>query len=163
MTSVPGGPPRGSRPISRPSARRISVPVSSSRATREQRHLGDRGDAGQRLAAKAERAEMAQVIGGRQLARGVALEGQGRLGRRDAAAVVLDADQPPAALAHLHADVGRARVQAVLDQLLDRRRGPLDHLAGGDLVGNFGRKDVDGHGGIVPQAGRTQNQLTAGI
>ena len=119
----------------------------------EQRHLGDRCDAGQRLAAKAERAEMAQVVGGRQLARGVALESQGRLGRRDAAAVVLDADQPPAALAHLHADIGRARVQAVLDQLLDRRRGPLDHLARGDLVGDFGRKDVDGHGGNCTTGG----------
>ena len=94
---------------------------------------------------------MAQVVGGRELAGGVALEGQGRLGRRDAAAVVLDADQPPAALAHLHADVGRARVQAVLDQLFDRGRGPLDHLAGGDLVGDFGGEDVDRHGGIVPR------------
>ena len=100
---------------------------------------------------------MAQVVGGRQLARRMALEGQGGLGRRDAAAVVLDADQPPAALAHLDADVGRARVQAVFDQLLDRGRRPLDHLAGGDLVGNFGSEDVDGHERIVPQAGCTQN------
>ena len=139
------------------------MPVSSSRERCEQRHLGDRSDAGQRLAAKAERAEMAQVIGGRQLARGVALEGQGCLGGRDAAAVVLDADQPPAALAHFHADVGRAGVQAVLDQLFDGRRGPFDHLARGDLVGDFGRRMWMGMGGIVPQAGRTQNQLTAGI
>ena len=52
---------------------------------------------------------MTQVVGGRQLARGVALEGQGRLSGRDAAAVVLDANQPAAALADLHADIGRAR------------------------------------------------------
>ena len=94
------------------------MPVSSTRA-REQRYLGDRCDAGERLAAEAERAEVAQVIGGRQLARGVALEGERCFSRRDAAAVVLDADQPPAALAHFDPDVGRARVEAILDQLFD--------------------------------------------
>ena len=63
----------------------------------------------------------------------------------DAAAVVLHADQAPAALADLDANVGGAGVEAVLDQLLDRGRGTLDDLAGGDLVGDFGREDSNRH------------------
>ena len=65
--------------------------------------------------------------------------------RGDAAAVVLHADEATTALPHLDANVGGAGVEAVLDQLLDGRRGTLDHLAGGDLVGDFGREDSNRH------------------
>ena len=112
---------RGSR--SWPSATRNSVPAGSIGRCGQQRHLGHRADAGQRLTAKTERGEMIQVAGGRDLAGRMALKEQGRLGRRDAAAVVLNADQPATALADLHAIVGRARIQAVLYQLLDREAG----------------------------------------
>ena len=39
----------------------------------------------------------------------------------------------------------RAGVEAVLHQLLDRRRRPLDHLAGGDAVDDGFRKPADAH------------------
>ena len=51
----------------------------------------------------------------------MALEKRRRIGRRDAAAVILHPDQPPPALARLYPDVSGARVQAVLDQFLDHR------------------------------------------
>ena len=111
----------------------------------QQRDLGDRRDAGKRLAAEAERRDTIEVVGGADLAGRMAQEGDAHLVRGDAAAVVLHADQTAAALAHLDPNVGRAGVQAVLDQLLDGRRGTLDHLAGGDLVGDFGREDSNRH------------------
>ena len=49
-------------------------------------------------------------------------------------------DQRAAGLLELDGDVARAGVERVLDQLLDHRGGPLDHLAGGDLVGDLGRQ-----------------------
>src|SRR5205823_14586455 len=39
-----------------------------------------------------------------------------------------------APLVERHGDAARVRVEAVLEQLLEHRRGPLDHLAGGDLA-----------------------------
>ena len=51
-----------------------------------------------------------------------------------AGAVVADADQRPPARFDRRFDATRAGVERVLDQLLDRRRRPLDHLAGGDAV-----------------------------
>ena len=43
----------------------------------------------------------------------------------------------------LHVDAGRPRVERVLDELLDDRRRPLDHLARGDLVDQDVREDRD--------------------
>ena len=120
---------------------------------RQQRHLGHRGDRGQGLAAEAQRADVLQVVGLGQLAGGMALERQQRLGGRDALAVVDHPHQPPAALAHLDADLVRAGVQAVLDQLLDRRGWPLHDFTGGDAAGYFGGKNADRHTLIVPYCG----------
>src|SRR5437762_886006 len=53
---------------------------------------------------------------------------------RAAGAVVLDLDALCAPLVERHGDAARVRVEAVLEQLLEHRRGPLDHLAGGDLA-----------------------------
>ena len=50
------------------------------------------GDGGQRFAAEAQRADGGKVLGAAELAGGVAQEGGGQLLRRDAAAVVRDAD-----------------------------------------------------------------------
>ena len=52
----------------------------------------------------------------------------------DAGAVVGDADALDAAAGEVDVDLRRARVERVLEQLLQRRRRPLDDLAGGDLV-----------------------------
>ena len=42
----------------------------------------------------------------------------------------------------------RAGVERVLDELLDDRRGTLDHLAGGNLVREMWRQEVDASHGI---------------
>ena len=48
----------------------------------------------------------------------------------------------PAAF-HLDANARSSGVERVFKQLLDDGRGPVDHLAGGDLVGNLIGKDAD--------------------
>ena len=54
--------------------------------------------------------------------------------RRNAVAVVLDPDQPLAAVGEGDVDPPGAGVERILDELLHRRGRPLDHLAGGDPV-----------------------------
>ncbi len=61
----------------------------------------------------------------------------------DPATVVGDADQAGAAGLDLDRDRAGAGVEAVLDQLLDHRRGPLDHFAGRDLVDQMGCEGAD--------------------
>ena len=73
----------------------------------------------------------------------MAAQRQPRLVAAHAAAVVDDADQPPPAALDLDLDAPRAGVERVLDQLLDHRGRPLDHLAGGDLVDHVVRQDLD--------------------
>ena len=62
-----------------------------------QRDAGHRGNRWQRLAAKAERSNGEQIVGGAQFRGGVALESQQRVVAVHAVAVVGDADQPPPA------------------------------------------------------------------
>ena len=119
--------------------------------------LADLGDRGQRLAAKAERADAEQIVGVGDLAGGVAGDGQRQLVGRDAAAVIDDADQLDAPLLDSHVDPRRAGVDGVLQQLLDDAGRPLDHLAGGDLVddaraeaGEWRRRFSDERHGSVP-------------
>ncbi len=57
----------------------------------------------------------------------------GRSSACDAVAVIDDANEFGAARVEVDVDAGRAGVDGVFEQLLDDRRGPLDHLAGGDL------------------------------
>ena len=64
-------------------------------------------------------------------------------------AVVDDTHQPPAARFDLDVDPARARVQRVLDQFLDDRRGSFDDLTGGDLIGQLGRQNPD----LLPRLG----------
>ena len=78
-----------------------------------------------------------------QLAGGVALEGEQRIVAQHAAAIVDDADQPPAAALDLDADIGRSRIERVFEQFLDHGGGPLHHLAGGDLVGDLVGENAD--------------------
>jgi hypothetical protein len=76
----------------------------------------------------------------------VALDGQPRVLRLHPLAIVFDPHQPLAAQLDADGDAPRARVNRVLDQLLDHGRRPLDDFAGGDLVGEIGRQSVDaGH------------------
>ena len=80
-----------------------------------------------------------------QLGGGVALDRQRQLVGRHAGAVVGHQDQSPAAVPQGDLDAPGAGVEGVLDQLLDRARRPLDHLAGGDAVDDLGRQEADGH------------------
>jgi len=104
------------------------------RLTAAQIEARDRGDAGQRLAAKAQRADLRQLARVAQLAGRVAHDRQQQVVGMDALAVVTHRDKPEPALLELNIDAARASVDRVVDQLLDHRRRPLDDLARGDLV-----------------------------
>ena len=101
---------------------------------RDEDHLGHRADAGERLAAEAEAGDAPEVVGVAQLAGGVAGEGELELVGRDTRAVVAHLDRAQPAAAQLDRDRPRARVDGVLEQLLDDRGGALDDLARGDLL-----------------------------
>ena len=96
--------------------------------------LGNRADAGQRLAAKAHCSYGKKVFLGGQLAGGVLAKGQLKVVCVHAGAVVGAADQLDAAVGDIEVDPRRGGVDAVLQQLLHDRGGTFDHLAGGDLV-----------------------------
>ena len=77
----------------------------------------------------------------------MAQEGGGQLLRRDAAAVVRDADVGQAALFQLGGNGGGAGVKSVFQKLLAHGGGAFHHLAGGDQVRQMGRQLLDlGHG-----------------
>ena len=111
------------------------------RAHGQMRHRPDRG---QRLAAEAQRGDIEEVLVA-QLGGGVALDRQLEVGGAHARAVVGDADEREATGRRHHLDVGRPRIERVLDQLLDHAARPLDHLAGGDAVDGLGAELADRH------------------
>jgi hypothetical protein len=59
--------------------------------------------------------------------------------RRHPATVVDDANELDAPLLHRNVNSPRARVERILDELLDDGCRPLDDLAGRDLVDELGR------------------------
>ncbi len=75
----------------------------------------------------------------------MALHRQGQLLAAEARTVVDHQDARKAALFDLDVDAPGARIDGVLDQLLDRARRPFDHFAGGDAVDGFGRQAADRH------------------
>ena len=72
-------------------------------------------------------------------------QGQRQLAARNTPAIVTDGDPVQPTAVEFHLDQPRPGVQAVLDQFIDHRRGPLDDLARGDLLGDPGVEDVDAH------------------
>ena len=141
---APASPPvdaRAPRPRSSPAVRL----VSRSRLTER--------DRGQRLAAKAQRGDPRAAARRRAWrwrgapAPAAAPPAPCRSRRR----VTWISAVPPASSA-TSIRVG-AGVDRVLDQLLDHRRRPLDHLAGGDAVGDgLGQAADRGHGPVLPGA-----------
>src|SRR5882672_11195604 len=109
----------------------------------DDRDSRDRGDGSERLAAKSHAADAFQVPEAADLARGVARERERQVVARYAGAVVVDLDALRAALVQRHGDAARVRVEAVLEQLLQHRRGPLDYLAGSDLAHQEIGQDAD--------------------
>ena len=129
------------------------VPLRAGPRARRDRQQRDRGDRRQRLAAKAERADRRQVAV-RQLRGGMALDGEREVAGVHAVAVVDDADQLSPARLDRYLDPPRAGIERVLDQLLDGRGRPLDHLAGGDAVDQHAVEELYGHaaGGLAESA-----------
>lgn len=77
----------------------------------------------------------------------MAIDRKRKIAARHAAAVVGDADPAPPTAIGEDVDPAGARVDRVLDQLLDHARGAFDHLAGGNAVDELFGKLADGHGG----------------
>jgi len=59
---------------------------------------------------------------------------------KHAAAIVGDADQPPAAGLDFHPYIRRARIQRILQQLFDNGCRPFHHLARGDLLATLSER-----------------------
>ncbi len=125
-----------------PRAQLVLVPPGA------QLHLRNGRDAGQRLAAETLGAHHGEVVGAADLAGGVALEAQARIGGRHALAIVGHLDQAASGVLHHEDDVRGARIHAVLQQFLHHAGRTLHHLARGDLVGHMVGQQADdvGHG-----------------
>ena len=103
----------------------------------------DGGDRRQGLAAKAVAAQGLQIPHPADLRGGVALDAQQRVLPPHAHAVVGHLDQGGSAVPQGHIDARRPGIERVLHQLLDHRRGALDHLPRGDLVDDVLLEDPD--------------------
>ena len=101
---------------------------------RAQLEPGHRGDAGQRLAAKTEGADVADICALANLAGRMRFQAHERVFRVHAAAVVDDAHQRAAAAVDLDRQAGGAGIESVFDQLLDDRGRAFDNLTGRDAV-----------------------------
>ena len=113
------------------------------RRERDVRHGADRG---QRLAAKAHRADGLEPLLVVQLARRVAQKRDACVLGRHAAAVVRHAQIRRAAAAQLHRHGAGPGVKCVFHQLLDHRGGPLHDLARGDQIRQMRRENLNiGH------------------
>ena len=75
----------------------------------------------------------------------MALDGEQQFVGREPAAIVGDQDPREPALVGLDLHARGAGVEGIFDELLDRARRALDHLAGGDAVDGLWRKAADGH------------------
>ncbi len=105
----------------------------------------DRADRGQRLAAKAQRADLQQILVV-ELGSGVAIHRKRKIAIGHAAAIVSNADPPPAAAIGEDVDPACAGIDGIFHQLLDHARGTLDHFAGGDAIDDLFGELADRHG-----------------
>ncbi|ODN71605.1 hypothetical protein A6302_01026 [Methylobrevis pamukkalensis] len=114
----------------------------------------DRADRRQRLAAKAEGADVEEIVF-RELGGAVPVDREFEIGPGHAGPVVGDPDQRLAAGGRDDLDPPRPGVDGVLDQFLHDARRPLHHLAGRDAVDRRFGELANGHGdpGRVAWAG----------
>ena len=112
---------------------RPRVPLARDAA--RERQARDRSDARERFAAEAETRDALEIGERLDLARRVARECELKLFARDAAPVVAHSKELHAARLEVHRNRARARVEAVLEQLLQRGGRSIDDFARGDLVG----------------------------
>jgi hypothetical protein len=73
----------------------------------------------------------------------MALQRENRILAAHAETVVAHANEFLAAAFDFDVDAARARIEGVFHQFLDGVGGPFNHFAGGDLIGDFGRKSVN--------------------
>ena len=113
----------------------------------------DAGDRGEGFAAKSEGPHAHEIIELADLRRGMPLQRQQGVFARHAATVVAHLDPLLAAVFEQDLDRVGAGVDGVLHQLLDHRCGPLDDLAGGNLIHQLIRENADaGHFQIIEVA-----------
>ena len=117
-------------------------------SARQQVNARDGRNRAECLAAKTERCDGEQIVAGANFRCCMAFKGEQRIVADHAAAVVLDANQLAATGFDIDANVSRARVQCVLQQLFHDRRGALDYLAGRNLVGDVVAQDSDASHGV---------------
>ena len=77
---------------------------------------------------------MFQVIERGNFAGGVARQRETDFSGIDAAAVIANLDQPAAAPLEFHFDAPSAGIECIFNQFFHHGSGPLDHLAGSDLI-----------------------------
>src|SRR5688572_28972483 len=111
----------------RPAMLRLTSPAS-------QRQVGNGGDAGKRLAPKAEARDALEIIARRDLAGCMTCERELELFPGYPDTVITDLDEPSAAACRADVHLASARVEAVFEQLLQCGRRPFDHFARRDLV-----------------------------
>jgi hypothetical protein len=78
----------------------------------------------------------------------MALDGEVEIFRGHAAAIVDDANEAPAAQFDRDVDAAGARVERILDELLDGGGRPFDDLAGRNAIDKNRIKTADGHGRV---------------
>jgi hypothetical protein len=126
-----------------------------------QLHARDRRDAREGLAAEAARGEVEQVLDAANLGGGVALERQLGVLAAHAAAVVAHF-QVADLVADGEFDPRGAGVDGILHQLLHDAGHADDHLAGGDLVDEGLREDLDRHGVTLARGGQVAKGFARG-
>jgi len=139
--SAPGRAGRRRRP--RPAALAFGAAAATARvlllllghpAHRRHGQVRHERHARQRLAPEPQRRDRLEVLERAQLAGRVPPRQQRQVARGDARAVVLHLQQAAAAVARGDGDAARARVEGVLEELLEGGGGALDDLARGDAV-----------------------------
>jgi hypothetical protein len=104
-------------------------------------NMGDCSDGRQGFAPEAHRRYTPQIIGIPYFAGCVPLESQNGVFGVHAASVVADTNQPLAAFLNTDGYSGRARVNGVLNQLLDNRCGSLNDLPRSNLGSDIWRQN----------------------
>eukprot|EP00982_Pelagococcus_subviridis_P004608 29255-Pelagococcus_subviridis.AAC.10 len=110
---------------------------------RRHREVGHERHGRERLASKPERRDLVQVLERRELRRRVPLAQDGEVVLADADAVVRDLKELASAVLDGDRDRGRARVERVLQELLERGGRAVDDLARGDAVDDVLREASD--------------------
>ncbi len=105
-------------------------------------------DAGQRLPAKAERADVSggELLVRAELGRGEALAHDLQVLLANAGAVVRDLDAAESAIGNHNRDAGAAGIQRVLQELLDGVAWALNDLPGRDSIYHVGIKTANNCG-----------------